>query len=41
VFGGRNRTVAELRAIANQADPEVVAAGAQPSGYFVVKCRPA
>ncbi|MGE5292556.1 MAG: methyltransferase [Micromonosporaceae bacterium] len=39
--GGRTNTVAEFTALARQAGLEVVAAGPQPSGYFVVECRPA
>jgi hypothetical protein len=41
LLGGRHRTVAEMSGIAHQAGLEVVAAGQQPSGYFVVECRPA
>ncbi len=39
LLGGKHRTVSEMRALAKQAGLEVVAAGEQPSGYFVVECR--
>lgn len=39
--GGRTNTVTEFTALARQAGLEVAAAGPQPSGYFVVECRPA
>jgi hypothetical protein len=38
--GGRTSTVKEFTALARQAGLEVAAAGPQPSGYFVVECRP-
>jgi SAM-dependent methyltransferase len=41
LVGGRTNTVAEFRQLARQADLEVVAAERQPSGRFVVECRPA
>lgn len=40
LVGGKHRTVAEFGELARQAGLEVVAAGRQPSGYFVVECRP-
>jgi SAM-dependent methyltransferase len=40
LLGGRPRTVSEFRELANGAGLEVVAAGRQQSGYFVVECRP-
>jgi hypothetical protein len=40
VAGGKANTLAEFRALACQAGLEVTAAGPQPSGYFVVECRP-
>jgi SAM-dependent methyltransferase len=40
LLGGRTNTVAEFRLLARQAGLEVRAAGRQPSGYFVVECRP-
>jgi len=39
--GGKHRTVAEFRDLAGLSGLEVVAAGRQSSGYFVVECRPA
>jgi len=39
MVGGKDRTVSEFREIARQAGLEIVAAGQQPSGYFVVECR--
>jgi SAM-dependent methyltransferase len=41
LLGGRQRTLAELRALAGQAGLVVWAAGWQPSGRFAVECRPA
>lgn len=41
LLGGKDRTVAEFQALAGAAGLEVSAAGQQPSGYFVVECRPA
>ncbi len=41
LLGGKHRTVAEFREIASRAGLEVIAAGPQPSGQFVVECRPA
>jgi SAM-dependent methyltransferase len=40
VAGGKSNTVAEFRELARAAGLEVIAAGQQPSGYFVVECRP-
>lgn len=41
LVGGRQRTLAEFRALASAAGLEVQAAGRQPLGRFVVECRPA
>src|SRR4030095_12441986 len=38
--GGKHRTVTEFRKLAREAGLEVSAAEQQPSGYFVVECRP-
>lgn len=38
--GGKQRTVTQMRELALQAGLEVLAAGRQPSGYFVVECWP-
>ncbi|HEY6402085.1 MAG TPA: methyltransferase, partial [Blastocatellia bacterium] len=38
--GGKHRTVTEFRELAREAGLEVLAAGRQPSGYFVVECHP-
>jgi precorrin-6B methylase 2 len=40
LLGGKKRTVSELQELARQAGLELLAAGQQPSGYFVVECRP-
>jgi uncharacterized glyoxalase superfamily protein PhnB/precorrin-6B methylase 2 len=40
LLGGKSNTVAEFRALARQAGLDVVAAGRQPPGYFVVECEP-
>lgn len=40
LLGGKHRAVAEFRELARQSGLEVLAADRQPSGYFVVKCRP-
>jgi 2,7-dihydroxy-5-methyl-1-naphthoate 7-O-methyltransferase len=40
LLGGKHRTVAEFRELAREAGLEVLAAEQQPSGYFVVECRP-
>jgi hypothetical protein len=36
--GGKHRSVTEFRKLAQQSGLEVVSAGKQPSGYFVVEC---
>jgi 2,7-dihydroxy-5-methyl-1-naphthoate 7-O-methyltransferase len=41
LVGGRTNTVTEFTELARRADLKVVAAGPQPSGRFVVECRPA
>jgi 2,7-dihydroxy-5-methyl-1-naphthoate 7-O-methyltransferase len=41
LLGGRSTTVTEFRAIAHVAGLKIRAAGWQPSGSFVVECRPA
>jgi len=38
--GGKHRTISEFRKLAHEASLDVVAAGRQPSGYYVVECRP-
>jgi hypothetical protein len=38
--GGKHRTIAEFRRLAHGSGLEVVATGKQPSGRFVVECRP-
>ena len=40
LLGGKHRSVAEFRELARQSGLEVMAAGSQSSGYFVVECRP-
>jgi SAM-dependent methyltransferase len=40
LLGGKPRRVAEFRELAHEAGLEVLAAERQPSGYFVVECRP-
>lgn len=40
LLGGKKRTVSEFRELARQAGLELLAAGQQSSGYFVVECRP-
>jgi len=40
LMGGKLRNVAEFRELARQAELQVLAAERQPSGYFVVECRP-
>ena len=40
LVGGKDRTVSEFRELARVSGLEIVAAGRQPSGYFVVECRP-
>jgi len=39
LLGGKHRTLAEFSELAKEAGLEVVAAGQQPSGYFVAECR--
>jgi SAM-dependent methyltransferase len=41
LVGGKDRTVSEFRELARPGGLEILAAGRQPSGYFVVECRPA
>ncbi len=41
LVGGKDRTVAEFRELARPCGLEIVTAGRQPSGHFVVECRPA
>jgi SAM-dependent methyltransferase len=38
--GGKQRTVAQFMELARETGLEVLAAGRQPSGHFVVECRP-
>jgi 2,7-dihydroxy-5-methyl-1-naphthoate 7-O-methyltransferase len=40
LVGGRQRTLAEFAALAGEAGLAVSAAGWQPSGRYVVECRP-
>jgi 2,7-dihydroxy-5-methyl-1-naphthoate 7-O-methyltransferase len=40
LVGGKHRTLAEFQELAREAGLDVLAAGRQPSGYFVVECRP-
>ncbi|HMJ62885.1 MAG TPA: methyltransferase [Bryobacteraceae bacterium] len=40
LLAGKHRSVAEFRELARQSGLEVIAAGSQSSGYFVVECRP-
>jgi hypothetical protein len=40
LVGGKHRTLAEFRELAQAAGLEILAAGKQASGYFVVECRP-
>ena len=40
LLGGKHRSVAEFRELARQSGLDVMAAGRQPLGYFVVECRP-
>lgn len=41
LLGGKDRTLAEFRALAREAGLAVQATGRQASGHFVVECRPA
>jgi SAM-dependent methyltransferase len=40
LLGGKHRTVTEFTELARSAGLEVIGAGPQTSGYFVVECRP-
>ena len=40
LLGGRQRTLTEFTELARKAGLKVIAAGQQPSGYYVVQCRP-
>jgi 2,7-dihydroxy-5-methyl-1-naphthoate 7-O-methyltransferase len=40
LVGGKDRTLPEFRALAREAGLEVRASGRQPSGRFIVECRP-
>jgi 2,7-dihydroxy-5-methyl-1-naphthoate 7-O-methyltransferase len=40
LVGGKHRTLAQFQELAREAGLEVLAARRQPSGYFVVECRP-
>jgi 2,7-dihydroxy-5-methyl-1-naphthoate 7-O-methyltransferase len=40
LVGGKHRTLAEFQELAREAGLDVLATGRQPSGYFVVECRP-
>ena len=40
LVGGKDRSLADFRELARAAGLEVQAAGRQPSGRFVVECRP-
>ncbi len=40
LLGGKYSTVSEFRELARGAGLEVIAAGPQPAGHFVVECRP-
>jgi 2,7-dihydroxy-5-methyl-1-naphthoate 7-O-methyltransferase len=40
LLGGKHRSLSEFRVLAQKAGLEISAAGQQPSGYFVVECRP-
>ncbi len=40
LVGGKGRTLGEFQALAHSAGLEVHATGRQPSGRFVVECRP-
>jgi len=41
LLGGKQRPLSEMQALTRQAGLEVLAAGDQSSGYFVMECRPA
>jgi 2,7-dihydroxy-5-methyl-1-naphthoate 7-O-methyltransferase len=40
LVGGRSRTLAEFREMAREAGLEISATGRQPSGRYIVECRP-
>lgn len=40
LLGGKHRSLSAFRTLASEAGLAVVAAGAQPSGMYVVECRP-
>ena len=40
LVGGRDRTLDELRELADEAGLQVTAVGRQPSGRVIVECRP-
>jgi 2,7-dihydroxy-5-methyl-1-naphthoate 7-O-methyltransferase len=40
LVGGKHRTLTEIRKLASQEGLEILAAGSQTSGRFVVECRP-
>jgi 2,7-dihydroxy-5-methyl-1-naphthoate 7-O-methyltransferase len=40
LVGGRNRSLKEFRELSREAGLEVKATGRQPSGRYVVECRP-
>jgi 2,7-dihydroxy-5-methyl-1-naphthoate 7-O-methyltransferase len=40
LLGGKERTLTEFGALANEASLKVQAAGWLPSGRFAVECRP-
>jgi hypothetical protein len=40
LVGGKSRTLTEFRELARSAGLEVSATGRQPSGRFIVECRP-
>ncbi len=41
LLGGKHRTITEFGPLAREAGLEVISAGEQPSGYYVVESRPA
>ena len=40
LVGGKHRSITEFSGFARRSGLEVVAAGQQPGGYYVVECRP-
>jgi hypothetical protein len=40
LLGGRQRTLTEFSDLVREAGLKVIAAEQQPSGYYVVECRP-